>query len=213
MSSICTSGNFTIVRTFLQSCRWKIYETFHNTWWYSSIATFSYGSRYSRMDQVKFVEESLQKIWSDMVCYGLSAQADHIILNFLKAVFHKFYLVYSWIPWPTYLTILSIAMSGWKLLNQLVENICLLTWRLGSVCGTLHMELMCKSIFYLIYIVNGFMHNIEKIPKHTLKILWCEHDKVFKICLGNFCMKRLCIKRLTSLSSTPQGLFLVLKTG
>ena len=109
MSSIGTSGNFTIVRTFLQSCRWKIYETFHNTWWYSSIATFSYGSRYSRMDQVKFVEESLQKIWSDMVCYGLSAQADHIILNFLKAVFHKFYLVYSWIPWPTYLSILSIS--------------------------------------------------------------------------------------------------------
>ena len=61
------------------------------------------------MDQVKFVEESLQKIWSDMVCYGLSVQADHIILNFLKAVFHKFYLVYSWIPWPTYLSILSIS--------------------------------------------------------------------------------------------------------
>ena len=105
MSSIGTSGNFTIVRTFLQICRWKISETFHNTWWYSSIATFSYGSRYSRMDQ----EESLQKIWSDMVCYGLSAQADHITWNFLQAVFHKFYLVYSSIPWPTYLSILSIS--------------------------------------------------------------------------------------------------------
>ena len=49
------------------------------------------------------------KIQSYIVCYGLSVQADHIILNFLKAVFHKFYLVYSWIPWPTYLSILSIS--------------------------------------------------------------------------------------------------------
>ena len=35
------------------------------------------------MDQVKFVEDSLQKIWS-------------VTSNFLKAVFHKFYLVHSW---------------------------------------------------------------------------------------------------------------------
>ena len=27
-----------------------------------------YGAKYSRMNQVKFVEDSLQKIWSDMVC-------------------------------------------------------------------------------------------------------------------------------------------------
>ena len=47
------------------------------------------GSRYSRMDQVKFVEDSLQKISSDM------AWADHITSDFLKAVFHKFYLVHS----------------------------------------------------------------------------------------------------------------------
>ena len=46
-----------------------------------------YGSRYSRIDQIKFVEDSLLKIWSHMT-------------NFLKAVFHKFYLVRSWIPWP-----------------------------------------------------------------------------------------------------------------
>ena len=30
----------------------------------------TYGSRYSRMDQVKFVKDSLQKIWSDMFCLG-----------------------------------------------------------------------------------------------------------------------------------------------
>ena len=27
-----------------------------------------YKSKYSRMDQVKFVEDSLSKIWRDMVC-------------------------------------------------------------------------------------------------------------------------------------------------
>ena len=27
-------------------------------------------------------------------------QADHVISNFLKASFHKFYLLHSWIPWP-----------------------------------------------------------------------------------------------------------------
>ena len=42
---------------------------------------FRPGSRYSRMEQVKFVEDSLY-------------------FSFLKAVFHKFYLLHSWIPWP-----------------------------------------------------------------------------------------------------------------
>ena len=38
------------------------------------------------MNQVKFVENSLQKNLSE---------ADHINSNFLKAVLHKFYLVHS----------------------------------------------------------------------------------------------------------------------
>ena len=36
-----------------------------------------------------------------MIC--LKQKADHITLNFLKVVFHKCYLVHSWIPWPKYL--------------------------------------------------------------------------------------------------------------
>ena len=44
------------------------------------------------MDQVKFVEDSFQDIWSYMVTS-----------KFLKAVFHIFYLVHSWIPWPKYI--------------------------------------------------------------------------------------------------------------
>ena len=30
-----------------------------------------YEEKYSRMDQVKFVEDSLYKIWNDMVCWGI----------------------------------------------------------------------------------------------------------------------------------------------
>ena len=149
-------------------------------------------------------------IWSAMVCLPKQTISPEIFYRLFSTNFIWSILQY---PDPHIYQYYLLAMSGWKLLNQLVENICLPTWRLGSACGTLHMELMCKSIFYLIYIVNGFMHIIEKIPKHTLKTLWCEHGKVFKICLANFCMKRWCIKRLTFLSSTPQGLSLVLKTG
>ena len=44
-----------------------------------------YGAKYSSMDQVNFVKDNLQKILKD------------IYSNFLKAVFHKFDLVHSWI--------------------------------------------------------------------------------------------------------------------
>ena len=33
-----------------------------------------------------------------MVCQA--SQVNHITSDFLKPVFHKFYLVHSWIPWP-----------------------------------------------------------------------------------------------------------------
>ena len=46
----------------------------------------------------KFVEDGFQKIWSD------------ITSNFLKAVFHKFYLVHSWIFCPIF-NLLLIATS------------------------------------------------------------------------------------------------------
>ena len=54
-------------------------------------------------------------------------QADHITSSFLKPVFHKFYLVHSWIPQPIYgtnrlpktsLTLLSpmfYFFTPWKL--------------------------------------------------------------------------------------------------
>ena len=53
------------------------------------------GTRYSRMNQEKLVEDSLYKIWKDVVC--LSAP---YYVKFLKGVFHQFYLAHSWILWP-----------------------------------------------------------------------------------------------------------------
>ena len=43
------------------------------------------------MEQVKFAEDNLLKIWTDMV--------HHITSIFLKAPLHIFYLLYFWIPW------------------------------------------------------------------------------------------------------------------
>ena len=45
----------------------------------------------SQMDQVKFVEDSLKKIRRDLVCLGRPYH-----FNLFKGVFHKFYLVHSW---------------------------------------------------------------------------------------------------------------------
>ena len=50
-------------------------------------ATSIFEAKYSRMDQVKTIETAFKKI--EMI---RSASADHITSNFLKAVFHKFYI-------------------------------------------------------------------------------------------------------------------------
>ena len=55
----------------------------------------TYGIRYSRMEQVKFVDTAFKKF--EVIWF---AEVDHITSNFLKAVFHKFYLVHSWILCP-----------------------------------------------------------------------------------------------------------------
>ena len=48
------------------------------------------------MGQVEFVEDSFSQFEGGMVCF-LNRQYS---FNFLKAVFHKSYLVHSWIPFP-----------------------------------------------------------------------------------------------------------------
>ena len=47
-------------------------------------------TKYSRMDKAKFVKAAFKKLKE----YGL-LKADHTPFKFLKAVFHKFYLVHS----------------------------------------------------------------------------------------------------------------------
>ena len=63
--------------------------------WYQIVHCITYqlilGSRYSRIDQVKFMEERLLKNWIDMVCLSRPYH-----FKFLMTVFHKFYLVHSW---------------------------------------------------------------------------------------------------------------------
>ena len=52
----------------------------------------------------------LKKFYHQRICYvgntfyqgTLPLEADHTSSNFLKAIFHKFYLVFSWILWPIY---------------------------------------------------------------------------------------------------------------
>ena len=41
--------------------------------------------------------------------------------------------------------------------------------------------------------VNPFMHNVEKMVKHTLRILQCAHRNICKVCLTIF---DICIKGL-----------------
>ena len=37
-----------------------------------SIIRKAYGTKYSIMDQIKFVEDSLLKVWMDIICYNLT---------------------------------------------------------------------------------------------------------------------------------------------
>ena len=59
----------------------------------TGLTVATYGAKYSRMDQVKFVEDNLYMV----------SEVDDIISNFLRIVFHKFYLVHSWIFCPIYI--------------------------------------------------------------------------------------------------------------
>ena len=49
------------------------------------------GTKYSRMDQVKLWNTAFKKVYTD-----------HTLSYFLKAVFHKFYLVQYWTLCPNY---------------------------------------------------------------------------------------------------------------
>ena len=82
----------------------------------------------------KFVEDGFQKIWSD------------ITSNFLKAVFHKFYLVHSWISW---------LKSPIKALKSLF-----------NVCLTFYNSLRSKREFCIWYVKDN--PEVVFIPEYNL---------------------------------------------
>ena len=54
----------------------------------------------------------------------------HITSNFLKAVFHKFYLVYSWIPWPISAPCLKVNINFFFFLFNFLPVLIPLTYML-----------------------------------------------------------------------------------
>ena len=76
--------NLTILQAYGHGAYFR--KWFWNIWQYIIWCNMIYGSRYSRMDQV----------------------------NFLKAAFHTFFLVHSWIHWPIYKTddIISLMLRN-----------------------------------------------------------------------------------------------------
>ena len=88
---------------WIQFCKCHIWtKDKHPTVWSTNLI---YGTKYSRMDQYNLRKTTFKKLkW-----YGLLR---HITSNFVKAVFHNFYLVCSWILCPIY----GQANSFWLLL-------------------------------------------------------------------------------------------------
>ena len=107
-----------------------------------------YGTKYSRMEQVKFAEDSLWKVWRDMDC--LSSPYP---FKFLKAVWHKFYLVHSWIllTHKFHFQLLSIDLTFFflllfllRLLLWLVVGLIWHLWRLQTVTQIDNSEINCN---------------------------------------------------------------------
>ena len=61
-----------------------------------------------------FLQKSFRKFWQGPIWYKRSYKADYAPSNFLKAVFHKCYLVHSWILWHicTFLFLLDIQVCS-----------------------------------------------------------------------------------------------------
>ena len=74
---MCIQRSLLMIKVFLHYCilrcfvngKWKVYFVRY-TWFNFRVTKRINASSYSRMDQSKFVEDSPQKIWSDMVSLG-----------------------------------------------------------------------------------------------------------------------------------------------
>ena len=93
------------------------------------------GTKYSRIDQVKFVEDSLYKIWSDIVCLG-----NPYHLKSFKGSLSQILLGPSWIPRPTY-NYLQRQPSG-----DVLKDRCFKNFEKFSIKnrGGIHFQQSCK---------------------------------------------------------------------
>ena len=74
-----------------------IFFVFFQTFSQSSLASLSLLSMYSKMDQIKFVEDSLYKVWKDMVClsrphhtkFFKDCISQILLFQFLNILTHK----------------------------------------------------------------------------------------------------------------------------
>ena len=99
------------------------------------------GSRYSKMDQVKFVEDSLQKIWSDMAYYHF---------KFLKAVFHRFYLVIYSTLFPFFLGVeplLKLLDSDYPVIQDLALSALITCSQDGKLTALSALGIASKFLF------------------------------------------------------------------
>ena len=65
-------------------------------------------------------------------------QAEHITSNFLKAVFHRFYLVHSWIHWPK-LSLHQVNLNSHDLYPT--------SWRYYWISGSTLKHIITQSAF------------------------------------------------------------------
>ena len=87
-----------------------------------------------------------------LVCLSRPYQAHYIISNFLKAVFHKFYLVHSWIPWPSYIqenlhinvfeTLDTFSTKAYLMIRKFVSSVTIHHWNRCTTKGFFFVSLM-----------------------------------------------------------------------
>ena len=112
-----------------------------------------YGTKYSGMDQVKFVGDSFENVegvWSTL-------SRSYSFNFFIKAVFHTFYLVHSWILCPIYNLTCKLNQENWKKsLKSLKLKVSVQTATQGQTFDSCAGKLLptkgfpLKNLFYLI---------------------------------------------------------------
>ena len=134
--------------------------------WYSmrNYTRVWYETNHSRMDQVKYGSQPLKTLKKHDLL-----KADHTSSNFLKAVFHKIYLVHSWILYLKF-CLWSIIVSPKEVYYESVSTI-FMTWMLIPFLA---------GFFYItqkVYLNTGMVlvrhFQVILLVKHT-QIIWIQ---------------------------------------